>query len=111
MEKETSLKKMKLSIRQEDVVPIAISNTKDRKQIWEEWKKFNPDSQKRWKIASAKDSDSLKCQAVVVIKKVSAEVEIKTYQQDDLNSSGDYLDQISIQSDESQDLEGLPCIQ
>jgi hypothetical protein len=105
MEKETSLKKMKLSIRQEDISTIAIANIDERKQLWEEWKRIHPDSQKRWKMENARDSDSLRCQAAVVIKKVSAKVEVKTYYQDLMNRSDGWSVQGSIQSDQSQDIE------
>ena len=105
MEEETSLKKMRLSIRQEDISTVAIADNEERKQLWEEWKKIHPESQKSWKREKARDSDSLRCQAAVVIKKVSANVEKEIYHQDFLNSSGEWSDQGSIQSDESQDIE------
>ena len=69
MEKEISLKKMRLSIRQEDISTIAIADNEERRQLWEEWKKIHPESQKSWKREKARDSDSLRCQAAVVIKK------------------------------------------
>ena len=69
MEKEISLKKMRLSIRQEDISTVAIADNEERKQLWEEWKNLHPESKKSWKMNKARDSDSLRCQAAVVIKK------------------------------------------
>merc|ERR1712030_128116 len=39
-------------------------------------------------MEKARDSDSLRCQAAVVIKKVSAKIEVKAYYHDLMNSSG-----------------------
>ena len=36
--KEMDLRKMKLSQRQEGVTNLTVSNEKERKQLWDEWK-------------------------------------------------------------------------
>ena len=85
MEKEKLLKKMKLSINQDDISTIAIANIEERKQLWEEWKKIHPRTKKLWKMEKARDSDSLRCQAAVVIKRGSANVEVQVFYDDMLN--------------------------
>ena len=110
MEKETLLKKMQLSINQENISTIAISNTEERKQLWEEWKRFHPESKKTWKTSKAQISDSLRCQASVIIKKVSAKVETAIIYDDllgDNSSIGGWSDQGSIRSFQSQNIEDM----
>ena len=110
MEKEILLKKMNLSIKQEDISTLAISNNEERKQLWEEWKKIHPESKKIWKTTKAQDSDSLRCQASVIIKKVSAKVETAVIYDDLLNdnsSIGGWSNQGSIRSFQSQNIEDM----
>ena len=75
--KEMALKKMKLSQRQEGVTNLTVSDEKQRKQLWDEWKTKHPESKKTWRTNNKQSSHTLRCQATVVIKKVSAVMEIE----------------------------------
>ena len=75
--KEMELRKMKLSQRQEGVTNLTVSNEKERKQLWDEWKTKHPKSKKTWRMNNKQSSKTLRCQATVIIKKVSAIIEIE----------------------------------
>ena len=77
MEKEILLRKMRLSKKQDNVSNLAVSNNKERKQIWEEWKKQHPESKKIWRSERAKDPNTLRCQAAVIIKKYQLQLKQK----------------------------------
>ena len=69
MDKEILLRKMRLSKKRDKVSNLTVSNNEERKQLWEEWKKEHPESKKIWRSERAKDPDTLRCQASVIIKK------------------------------------------
>jgi len=63
---------MKLSQSQEGITHLTVSDEKERKKLWDEWKKLHPNSKKTWRITNKQKAHTLRCQATVVIKKVSA---------------------------------------
>ena len=109
MEKETLLRKMRLSKRQEKVSTLTVSNNEERKQLWEEWKKDHPDSKKTWRSGKTKDPDNLRCQASVIIKRVSAKIETEESYFESLHSDdsslADWSDQGSTNSIHSENSE------
>ena len=109
MEKEILLRKMRLSKKQDNVSNLAVSNNEERKQLWEEWKKQHPESKKIWRSERAKDPNTLRCQAAVIIKKVSATIETEEDYFESIHSGNSSLwswsDQRSTDSIHSEDSE------
>ena len=68
---------MKLSQKQEGITNLTVSDEKERKQLWDEWKNKHPDSKKTWRTNKKQGPNTLRCQATVIIKKVSATVKIE----------------------------------
>ena len=50
--KEMDLKKMKLSQNQEGITNLTVSDEKERKKLWDEWKTQHPESKKTWRISN-----------------------------------------------------------
>ena len=75
-DKELALKKMALSQKQDKVLKIALSNGEARKQLWDKWKAKHPESRKTWRTNKTQSSRTLRCQAPLIIKKISTTVSI-----------------------------------
>ena len=73
-DKELALKKMALSQRQDKVLKVALSNGEERKQLWDKWKTKHPESRKTWRTNKTQNPKTLRCQAPLIIKKISATV-------------------------------------
>ena len=73
-EKELSIRRMGLSPWQEGVTKLAVSNKEKRKQLWEIWRTKNPESKKTWRTDRKQGPNTLRCQAPVVIKKISTNI-------------------------------------
>ena len=86
--KERDLKNMKLSQSQEGITHLTVSDEKERKKLWDEWKKLHPNSKKTWRITNKQKAHTLRCQATVVIKKVSAIVRREPTNSEDSESVG-----------------------
>ena len=57
--KEMELRKIELSQRQEGVTNLTVSNEKERKQLWDEWKTKHPESKKTWRTNNKQSSKTL----------------------------------------------------
>ena len=73
-EKELAMKKMGLNPWQDGVIKLAVSNKEKRKQLWDMWRTKHPESKKTWRTDRAQGPDTLRCQAQVTIKKISATI-------------------------------------
>ena len=73
-EKELSIRRMGLSPWQDGVTKLAVSNKEKRKQLWEIWRTNNPESKKTWRTDRKQGPNTLRCQAPVVIKKISTNI-------------------------------------
>ena len=71
-DKELALKKMALSQKQGKVIKIALSNGEERKQLWDKWKTKHPESRKTWRTNKTQNPRTLRCQAPLIIKRISA---------------------------------------
>ena len=71
-EKELSLKKMGLSPLQNGIIKLTVSNKERRKELWDDWKTKQPESKKTWRTDKVQSPDTLRCQAQVTVKKISA---------------------------------------
>ena len=69
-EKEIEAKKMGLRFNKQKVTNLNLSDSSQRKKLWDKWVEEHPGSNKTWRIAKANDSQTLRCQVPVVIKKV-----------------------------------------
>ena len=109
MDKKILLRKMRLSKKQENVSSLTVSSNDERKQLWEEWKIQHPESKKIWKSERAKDPDTLRCQASVIIKRVSATIKTVEDYFESIHSGNSSLigwsDQRSTESIHSEDSE------
>ena len=76
-EKELAIKKMGLNPWQDGVIKLAVSNKEKRKQLWDTWKAKHPESKKTWRTDRPQGPDSLRCQAQVIIKRISASIPIQ----------------------------------
>ena len=83
---------MKLSQNQEGITNLTVSDEKERKKLWDEWKTQHPESKKTWRISNKQGAHTLRCQATVVIKKVSAIVGIEPANSEDSESIGFGID-------------------
>ena len=81
-DKELALKKMGLSQKKDKVHKIALSNGEARKQLWDKWKAKHPESRKTWRTNRNQNPKTLRCQAPLIIKKISTTVNIATTDQD-----------------------------
>ena len=79
---------MELSQSQEGITNITVSDEKERKKLWDEWKTQHPESKKTWRINNKQGAHTLRCQATVVIKKVSAIVGTEPANSEDSESIG-----------------------
>ena len=82
-EKELFLKKMALSQRQNGVTKLTLSDKEERKQLWDSWKAKHPESRKTWRTDRAQNSNTLRCQAPMIIKKISAKIQEQTNSTDE----------------------------
>ena len=73
-DKELSLKRMGLSPMQNGVTKLTVSYKEKRKQLWDNWKAKHPESQKTWRTDKIQSSDTLRCQAQVIVKRISANI-------------------------------------
>ena len=73
-EKELSLKRMGLSSVQDGIIKLTVANKEKRKQLWDNWKTKHPESKKTWRTDRAQGSETLRCQAQVIVKKISANI-------------------------------------
>merc|ERR1712015_390157 len=83
----------------------------ERKNLWDEWKRTYPDSKKTWRVTNKQKSHTLRCQATVIVKKVSAIVRRKpTNLEDSENSDFENDDNQSIDTNsiysENSDIDG-----
>ena len=72
--KELSLKRMGLSQIQSGVTKLTLSDKEERKQLWDNWKTKHPESKKTWRTDRIQRSDTLRCQAPVIVKRISATI-------------------------------------
>ena len=76
-DKELALKKMNLSQRQNGVIKLALSDKEKRTQLWNRWKTKHPESRITWRTDKVQSSKTLRCQASLIIKKISATVQMQ----------------------------------
>ena len=118
---EQGLKNMELSLSKDGIKHLTLMDDVERKNLWEEWKKDHPKSKKIWRMSNEHQAYTLRCQAPVVIKRLSAIVRKNSANlEDSVNSdfnsqspetSSNYseesdIDSISIRSEIS-DFDGL----
>ena len=77
-DKELALKKMNLSQRRNGVIKLALSDKEKRKQLWDMWKTKHPESRKIWRTDKVQSSRTLRCQAPLIIKRISATVQVQS---------------------------------
>ena len=65
---------MALSNNQDGVTKLALSDKEERKNLWEIWKTKHPESKKTWRTDRTQRSDTLRCQATVIVKKITATI-------------------------------------
>jgi len=109
--KEQELKNMKLSQSKKGITHLTVTDEIERKNLWDEWKETYPDSKKTWRITNNQKSHTLRCQATVIVKKVSAIVRRKpTNLEDSENSDFENDDNQSIDTNsiysENSDIDG-----
>ena len=65
---------MALSQNQNGVTKLTLSDKEERKQLWDNWKAKHPESKKTWRTDKTQRLDTLRCQAPVIVKKISATI-------------------------------------
>ena len=69
---EQQLKNMELSQSKRGIRHLTVMDDVERKNLWDEWKKIHPKSKKIWRMSNKHQAHTLRCQAPVVIKRLSA---------------------------------------
>ena len=81
-EEELAIKKMGLNPWQDGVIKLSVLNTEKRKQLLDTWKLKHPETKKTWRTSSTQGDETIRCQSQVVIKKISATIEIQRTEPD-----------------------------
>ena len=81
-EEELAIKKMGLNPWQDGVIKLSVFNTEKRKQLLDTWKLKHPETKKTWRTHSTQGDEMIRCQSQVVVKKISATIEIQRTEPD-----------------------------
>ena len=104
--KRNGLRKHETQPKKEGIINLTVTNEEERQKLWDKWKNKHPNSKKTWRTNRKQGPNTLRCQAPIIIKRVSATVKVEPansersesigFNNEDINPS----DTDSIHSDE-----------